>query len=181
MTKEERQALYEEAVARGRKANEEDAAKAAAALAAGPAPDPILQWERDMEAEAAAHGGILPPDIPPYFSPNNRLVRLPDVKAPAPSADTEIILNGLIEDCRMLIREVAFHTARLTPDPDIRLRALTTAQTLAVAGATVGKTIAAIRTRKSEQAETRHRMIVEHVPGKGAALNAPDDSEGCGL
>ena len=155
-TKNERQALYDEAGVRGRKANDEDAAARAAA-------DPILQWESDVEAEAAAQGGTLAPEIPPYFSPKNRLVRLPDIKVAVPCADTEIILNGLIEDCRMLIREVAFHTARLTPDPDIRLRALTSAQTLAVAGAKVGKTIAAIKSCKKDKSETRHRMIVEHV------------------
>ena len=126
------------------------------------APDPIEKWEDDMEAHAAAQGGIISPETPPYFSPNKRLVRLPDVAATAPGSDTETILNGLIEDCRMLIREVAFHTARLTPDPDIRLRALTTAQTLAIAGATVGKTVAVLRKRQ-DKSETRHRMIVEHV------------------
>ena len=163
MSPEEIEAWKNDACERGRKSLEEKAAKAAALAAVGPQPDPIEQWETEVEAEAAAHGGTLPPEIPPYFSPNKRLVRLPDVQAPAPSGDTEIILNGLIEDCRMLIREVAFHTARLTPDPDIRLRALTTAQTLAVAGATVGKTVAVLRKRKENKSETRHRMIVEHV------------------
>lgn len=180
-TKKEQDAWYEEACARGRKANEEDAAKEAAARAA---PDPILEWESGVEAEAEANGGVLPPEIPPYFSPNNRLVRLPDVKAPAPGADTELILNGLIEDCRMLSREVAFHTARLTPDPDIRLRALTSAQTLAIAGAKVGKTIAAIRHCKTDRPETRHRILIEHVQSKAdverAAYRASDDGEGWG-
>jgi hypothetical protein len=132
--------------------------------------DPITKWETAVRAEADQHGGVLPPEEPGYLDPGRRLVRLEDGAVPLSSSDTETLLNGLIGDCRMLIRDIALQTARLTPDPDIRLRALASAQSLALAGARVGKTAAALKaSQKAAVNETRYRMIIEdtRIEGRG--------------
>jgi hypothetical protein len=82
--------------------------------------------------EADAQGGVVATQLSAYFEDDRRLVRLPDVKPGAGPDGTEALLNGLIEDCRFLIREVAFHSARLTPDAGHRLQFLSSAESLAV-------------------------------------------------
>jgi hypothetical protein len=128
------------------------------------APDELAQWEDRMRQAADAQGGVVATQLSPFFQDDQRLVRLPDVK-PGPGPDgTEALLNGLIEDCRFLIHEVAFHSARLTPDASHRLQFLTSAQTLAVTGAKVARTIAQLRRNTPpEPEENRYRMIIEHV------------------
>jgi len=83
---------------------------------------------------------------------------------PDPAAVTETLLNSLIEECRYLLHEVAFHSACLASDPGDRIRFLAAAQELAVAGATVGKVVARLRSSKgSPQPEQVHRLVYEHV------------------
>ena len=128
------------------------------------AADVAKHWEDEVRAEAAANSGVVNTVLGPFYEDHQRLVRLPDVKPSAAASDTEALLNGLIEDCRFLIREVAFHSARLTPDAQHRLQFLSSAQTLAVTGAKVGRTIAKLRQDKPpEPEENRYRMIIEHV------------------
>ena len=107
-----------------------------------------------------------------------RLQENPDSKTG--TADSESLLNALLGDCHTLIREVAFQTARLTPDPDIRLRSLTAAQTLLMAGAKVGEAVATVKASQKPRAEeTRHRMIIEDrrsiltpIPTDGSPIKA---------
>lgn len=124
----------------------------------------VEEWERDVQARAETNSGVVDTRLGAFYEDEQRLVRLADA-APANAAhDTETLLNGLIEDCRFLIREVAFHSARLTPDAQHRLEFLSSAKTLAVTGAEVARTIALLRQdRPPEPAENRYRMIVEHV------------------
>ncbi len=124
----------------------------------------VSEWENAMREYASKNGGIVPPQVGGFFSDENRLVRLPESKTAMTETGTEALLNGLIEDCRFLIREVVYHSARLTPDPRDRLSFLTAAKTLAITGAKVGQTIAQLRGDKPAQIEeSRHRMIIEHV------------------
>lgn len=125
----------------------------------------IRQWESDTHSLADAHGGVLPPD--PAFKigdeePQVRLGNLPTAPLD-PAADTEALLNGLIADCRFLVREVAFHSARLTPNPDDRLRFLSAAQNIMITGAKVGEAVAKLRKGGvSKVEERRHHMVYEH-------------------
>lgn len=139
----------------------------------GPSEDEVREWETAVKAEADRHSGVVLQRLGPFYEDDNRLVRLPDVKAAPSPADTETLLNGLIEDCRFLIREVAFHSARLTPDPNDRLRFLSSAESLASTGAKIATAIATLRAGPKPEpvSENRYRMIVEHVqsapPGGG--------------
>jgi hypothetical protein len=91
------------------------------------------------------------------------LPRLADQPALPPSAsDTETQLNGLIEECRFLLREVAFNSARLTPNVDDRIRFLSSAESLAITGAKIADTVVRLRAGSSAE-ERRHRVIYEHA------------------
>jgi hypothetical protein len=137
----------------------------------------VEDWEGNVRAEAADNSGVVHTVLSPFFEDHKRLVRLPDVKPSAAASDTEALLNGLIEDCRFLIREVAFHSARLTPDANHRMQFLDSAKALAVTGAKVGRTIAKLRQDKPpEPEENRYRMIIEHVqnpPVRATARKVP--------
>jgi len=83
---------------------------------------------------------------------------------PPSAADTEALLNGLIEECRFLLREVAFNSARLTPDADDRIRFLNSAESLVVTSTKVADAIGRLRANGSPRTEEhRHRLIYEHV------------------
>jgi len=162
--------LLEEALQRTRQAEERcrqemSGGEPAAERSAPPneSGEEIAAWEDGIHRMAKENGGLMPTRLTGLFDPEKRLVRLPDAKSALAPSDTETLLNGLIEDCRFLIREVAFHSARLTPDAYERLRFLASAKTLAVTGAKIGKTIAELRGGQRGTAENRYRMIVEHV------------------
>jgi hypothetical protein len=135
----------------------------------------IVQWEDEMRRYADENGGLVPARLSGLFDDGRRQVRLTDGRAEtaacssplAPSAapsDTEKLLNGLIEECRALLRDVAFRSACLTPDADERIRFLTAAQNLATTGANVGKVVARLRGPNAPVVEERrHRMIYEHT------------------
>ncbi len=124
----------------------------------------IRQWESDMRSLADAHGGVLPPD--PAFKigdeePQVRLGNIPTAPLDA-AAGTEALLNGLIAECRFLAREVAFHSARLTPNPDDRIRFLSAAQSIVATGATIGEAVAKLHKSSAPRVqERRHHMIYE--------------------
>ena len=59
--------------------------------------------------------------------------------------DTEALLNGLIAECHLLMREVVLLTAVRAFDFESRERALRTAMSFAVTDATVAKTVARLR------------------------------------
>ena len=135
----------------------------------------IAQWEDEMRHYADENGGLVPTGLSGLFDARRRQVRLTGARAdtteggnpPAPSAapsDTEKLLNGLIEECRSLLRDVAFRSACLTPDADERIRFLTAAQNLATTGANVGKVVARLRGPNAPAVEERRQLItVEHV------------------
>lgn len=104
----------------------------------------LTRWEAHVHADAALHGGVVPPKV--ALSNREVVARLSAEPAPlAPPADTETELNGLIAECRYLMREIAFNSARLTYDPDDRVRFLASAQSMALAAAKVGRTVAQLR------------------------------------
>jgi hypothetical protein len=147
----------------------------------------IVQWEDEMRRYADEHGGLVPTNLSSLFEDRRRQVRLTDGRADnaarcnpaAPSgapSDTEKLLNGLIEECRALLREVAFRSACLTPDADERIRFLTAAQNLATTGANVGKVVARLRPHNAPAVEERrHRIIYEHTQTTAAPPSPQGD------
>jgi len=141
-------------------------------------------WEKDVRQDAARYRGVLPPQVlhdgkaaVVRLDPVDRVHRLP--------ADTETELNGLIAECRFLMREVAFTSACLTYDPDDRIRFLGAAQNMALTAAKIGKTVAQLRTAGADlqTGEFRQRITVEHVQstparkrGEGGTRKIPDSA-----
>jgi hypothetical protein len=130
----------------------------------------IRAWEEQMRQYADKNGGLVPPKPSPKPYKAQRQPRLADPAAeravPArdgPLPDTETLLNALIEECRFLMREVAFHSMRLTSVADDRLRFMSAAESLAVTGAKVGETVAKLRGGNCVVEERRQRILVEHV------------------
>jgi hypothetical protein len=76
--------------------------------------------------------------------------------------DTESLLNGLIAECHLMMREIALPSALRAFDVESRQTALHTAMHFAQTGASVGKTIAKLR-NAGQVAEMRQRYIVERV------------------
>jgi hypothetical protein len=124
------------------------------------------ELEESVAADAAAHGGVVPPKITGAgMYPTARLKNVG--KTAAQPSDTEAELNGLIAECRFLLHEVAFNSARLTYDPNDRIRFLTAAESLALTAAKVGDTIGRLRAAKlgpSSSVETRrHELVYVHA------------------
>ena len=125
---------------------------------------------RGATEASAAPAGLAPLDDPPddiyemfEEGPPVPLPRLADQPAlPSSACDTETLLNGLIEECRFLLREVAFNSARLTPNADDRVRFLSSAESLAMTGAKIADTVVRLRAGSSGE-EHRHRVIYEHA------------------
>ena len=150
----------------------------------------IARWEGDMHRYAEENDGLVPTEPSRLFEERRRQVRLtgadtpeggnPSAPSGAPSSvppDTETLLNGLIAECRSLLRDVAFRSACLTPDADERIRFLTAAQNLATTGANVGKVVARLRAPTAPAPaieERRQRITVEHVQ----TVAAPPQGEG---
>jgi hypothetical protein len=129
-------------------------------------PEDETHWEEEVREEADANGGVVNTRLGDFFADEQRLVRLADTpaKSETPRVQTEALLNGLIEDCRFLIREVVYHSARLTPDAGHRMQFLASAEKLAITGAQIARSIAKLRQdRPPEPEENRYRMIIEHV------------------
>lgn len=108
-------------------------------------------------------GGWRQPRLPdPAVSPHGHWSKaVPPVCVGAD--ETEAQLNGLIADCRLLLREVAFHSARLACEAGDRVRFLEAGCRIAETGAKVGRTVARLRGGTAVVAEHRQRMVVEHV------------------
>jgi hypothetical protein len=125
----------------------------------------VEAWERDVEREAEAGGGLIAPRPTLLDDRCEPVVRLPSPRKIArPPRETEALLNGLIADCAALLRDVAFRSACLTPDANDRLRFLAAAQSLARTGAKVGETIVRLRGGGAPGVEThRHELVYTHV------------------
>lgn len=147
--------------------NEEDQRLAAAMLEHGMIP----QAEPPRAEPAAPKGGGLVKLTENSLDGSYECVRRPlkpltlQAAPPLPpaEADTEVLLNGLIEECRFLMREVAFHSARLTPSADDRVRFLSAAESLALTSGKLADSIARLRLG-TKDGEKRHRLIFEHAP-----------------
>lgn len=126
----------------------------------------LREWESAVRADAADNDGVVPPR-PSFRSNSDMAVRITDDPPPMSApGDTETELNGLIAECRFLMREVAFNSARLTYDPDDRIRFLHSAESLASTAAKIGDTVAKLRSASGTQGpvEThRHEMVYSHV------------------
>lgn len=123
---------------------------------------------------AAAHGGLMPFSLDtPYGKP---LARLPDPAekrdgfalpaAPAlPPDETEALLNGVIADCRLFLREIVFHSARLAAMETDRSSFIDAACRVAKTAGGVGKQVAKLRraANAGQIGENRQRIIVERV------------------
>ncbi len=126
----------------------------------------ILQvWEKGVRLDAAANGGVVPPKVSHHGI--NAAVRLTPAKPQSsrpPPSDTESELNGLIAECRFLMREVAFASACLTYDPGDRIRFLSAAESMARTAATIGDTVGRLRGGGAPVVESRrHELVYTHV------------------
>jgi hypothetical protein len=72
------------------------------------------------------------------------------------------LLNGLIAECHLMMREIALPSAVRAFDVESRYAALRTAMSFAETGANVGKTIAKLRSA-GQVSEIRQRHFVERV------------------
>ena len=142
-----------------------------------PAPKPVIQRIMDAidevvdqreraaadaaRAEAAAEPPALPVPgrRPPKYVWNDlwTIERAP----PGPVADTETLLNGLIDECGFLMREVSFRLVRDAPDCDMAALHMNRAMALAKTGAEVG--LAVTKLRKANLAESRQSITLERV------------------
>ena len=106
-----------------------------------------IRWEGGMLSWAHQNGGLVPADEEDEFPRHWNLVRIPDASGATlrPCPDTETLLNRLIEECGFLMHEVAFHSARLTPEVNARIRFLNMAQSLAKTGSKIARTIVKLR------------------------------------
>lgn len=156
---------------------------------AEPTPDEEEATQRMVDARvietAAAHDGLRPLEqsIRPYQV--RRQARLPAQgfagDAPAPpgvSHDTETELAALIGECRYFMREIAFHSARLVPSAEDRIKFIDAACHLARTGADVGKAAAKLRAQNPQEPmrEERRRMVFEHIHVARGTTTAADDS-----
>jgi hypothetical protein len=83
--------------------------------------------------------------------------------APVPD-DAETELTAIISECRYFMREIAFHSARLTPDAGDRVAFMSSACRLAETGGKVGKVIAKVRGNDAAPVqEHRQRITVEDL------------------
>ncbi len=140
------------------------------------------ELEESVAADAAAHDGVVPPKITgSSMYPTARLKNIG--KDAARPSDTEAELNSLIAECRFLLHEVAFNSARLTYDPNDRIRFLTAAESLALTAAKVGDTIGRLRAARlgppPPSEERRQRITVEHIQtrGEGGRGGSPESAK----
>lgn len=134
----------------------------------------LSAWEAKVRADAVACGGAVPPESSDYSEKRTpRLLPLPTAPM-APASDTETELNGLIAECRFLMREVAFTSACLTYDPNDRIRYLTAAQGLASTAALLADSVGRLRAGPTPKIETRRHELV-YVRATSPHLYAEED------
>lgn len=123
----------------------------------------LQAWEKSIATDAAANAGVVPPKA--TFRFDKTIVRLNGELPPVPAAsDTETELNGLIAECRFLMREIAFNSARLTYDADDRIRFLSAAESMALTAAKIGDTVGRLRGGGAPVVETRrHELVYTHI------------------
>ena len=117
----------------------------------------LRAWEKERLADAEGHEARLAPfdNRDPYeYRLDKRVPRVapPKEKAapryePCTDAldDAETELTAVIAECRYFMREMAFESARLTPDTRDRLSFIECARSLAETSAKVGHSVATVR------------------------------------
>jgi hypothetical protein len=74
-----------------------------------------------------------------------------------PLTDAETELTAVIAECRYFMREMAFESARLTPDTRDRLSFIECARSLAETSAKVGHSVATVRNPALIEPEERKK------------------------
>jgi hypothetical protein len=125
--------------------------------------DQIVQEQSDAAARQARRQATALATAPVISVPE----RLPEEdpwlirrKPPAAAADTETLLNGLIEECGFLMREVAFRLIVRNQDFHSQVEFIDKAMRLADTGANVGLAVAKLR--KASVASEIHERAVTH-------------------
>jgi hypothetical protein len=101
-------------------------------------------------------GSGLRPPVPRLAKPKEKSVRRYEPPADAPD-DAETELTAVIAECRYFMREMAFESARLTPDANNRLSFIESARNLAETSAAIGKSLAGLRHPQFAEAEEKKR------------------------
>ena len=128
----------------------------------------LSEWEEEVRADAKANGGVVPPKVSGRSLYTAVRLKNADTDVPPPS-DTEALLNGLIAECRFLMHEVTFNSARLTYDPNDRILFLNSAESMAITATKVADAIGRLRNvgapppAPAAPQERRQRITVEHI------------------
>jgi hypothetical protein len=86
---------------------------------------------------------------------------LPGIPEIQNSACTEFLLNGLIAECHLMIREVAMGSMCATNDARVRINFLDAAMSLARTGASIAETLGHLRSGNT--GEERKHVTMEHI------------------
>lgn len=86
---------------------------------------------------------------------------LPGIPEIQNSACTEFLLNGLIAECHLMIREVAMGSMCATNDARVRMDFMSSAMALAKTGADIAETIGHLRSGNA--GEERKHVTMEHI------------------
>ena len=128
----------------------------------------LSEWEEEVRADAKANGGVVPPWVTGRSEYTAVRLKHANTEVPPPS-DTEALLNGLIAECRFLMHEVTFNSARLTYDPNDRILFLNSAESMAITATKVADAIGRLRNvgapppAPAAPQERRQRITVEHI------------------
>jgi hypothetical protein len=129
----------------------------------------LRAWEKERLADAEAREarlaplvkrdpfcGGMKPQVPRMAQPKEKSARRYEPHTDALD-DAETELTAVIAECRYFMREMAFESARLTPDTNDRLSFIDSARKLAETSAAVGKSIASVRHPSLVEPEERKR------------------------
>jgi hypothetical protein len=97
---------------------------------------------------------------------------LPGIPEIQNSACTEFLLNGLIAECHLVMREVALGSMCATVDANVRMRFMDSAMSLARTGAEVAETIGHLR--NGNAGEERKHVTMEHIIRRGGGVPAAE-------
>jgi hypothetical protein len=89
-------------------------------------------------------GAGIKPQVPRVAKPKEKSARRYEPHTDALD-DAETELTAIVAECRYFMRELAFESARLTPDARDRVSFIDSARMLAETSAQVGKSIASVR------------------------------------
>ena len=129
----------------------------------------LRAWEKERLADAEGRearlvplkkpdpfrGGVRP-QLPRMAKPKEKSARRYEPHTDALD-DAETELTAVIAECRYFMREMAFESARLTPEANDRLSFIDSARKLAETSAQVGKSIASVRHPLLAEPEEKNR------------------------